>query len=126
MPRGGASDGRTTEYYPRPGLSSVREKLVLDYIADNLSRDFSLSELAGPVGLSRFHFSRSFRRATGLAPYQFIQTSRVERAKATISGSETSMATISQSVGFSRQAQFPAAFRKLTGLTPSPFRRTRR
>jgi AraC family transcriptional regulator len=107
-------------------LSGGQEKLVLDYIAANLHKELSLSELAGLVGLSRFHFGRSFRRTTGLAPYQFILSSRVERAKAILSGSETSMAEISASLGFGSQAQFSAAFRKLTGLTPSQFRRTRR
>jgi AraC-like DNA-binding protein len=107
-------------------LSGGQEKFVLTYIAENLHREVSLSELAGLVGLSRFHFSRSFRRTTGLAPYQFILASRVERAKAILSGSETSMAEISASLGFGSQTQFSAAIRKLTGLIPSQFRRTRR
>jgi AraC family transcriptional regulator len=84
-----------------------------------------INAIYGVVGLSRFHFSRSFRRTTGLAPYQFILASRVERAKAILSGSETTMAEISAGLGFGSQPQFSAAFRKLTGLTPSQFRRTR-
>ena len=114
-------------HVPDSGRLGVgQEKLVLEYIADNLHRDVSLSELAGLVGLSRFHFSRSFRRTTGLAPYQFILSSRVERAKAMLADTETSMLEISASTGFGTQGQFSAAFRKLTGLTPSQYRRTRR
>jgi AraC family transcriptional regulator len=113
-------------HVPESGrLSGGQEKFVLAFIAENLHRDVSLSELAGLVGLSRFHFSRSFRRTTGLAPYQFILASRVERAKTLLAGSEASMAEISASLGFGSQAQFSSAFRKLTGLTPSQFRRTR-
>jgi AraC family transcriptional regulator len=106
-------------------LSAVQEKRVLEYIAANLHRNVSLSDIAGLVALSRFHFSRSFRRTTGLAPYQFILSSRVERAKAILAETETSMLEISASLGFGTQAQFSAAFRRLTGLTPSQFRRTR-
>jgi AraC family transcriptional regulator len=114
-------------FVPDSGRLSVeQEKRVRDYIATNLHRNVSLSDLASLVGLSRFHFSRSFRRTTGLAPYQFILSSRVERAKTTLAETETSMLEISASLGFGTQAQFSAAFRKLTGLTPSQFRRSRR
>jgi AraC family transcriptional regulator len=62
--------------FKRPGarvpdsgrLGFAQEKLVLEFIRENLHRDISLSDLADLTGLSRFHFSRAFKRTTGLSP----------------------------------------------------------
>jgi AraC family transcriptional regulator len=107
-------------------LGTAQTKLVLEFIRENLHRDISLSDLAGVAGLSRFHFTRAFRRTTGLAPYRFILSARVERAKSSLVNSDKSMFEISQSLGFGNQGQFAAAFRKMVGITPSQFRRGHR
>jgi AraC family transcriptional regulator len=107
-------------------LGTAQTKLVLEFIRENLHRDISLSDLAGLAGLSRFHFTRAFKRTTGLSPYQFILSTRVERAKSSLANSDKSMLEISQSLGFGNQGQFAAAFRKLAGTTPSQFRRAHR
>jgi AraC family transcriptional regulator len=104
-------------------LGTAQAKLVLEFIRENLHRDISLSDLAGLAGLSRFHFTRAFKRTTGLSPYQFILSARVERAKSSLVNSDQSMFEISKSLGFGNQAQFAAAFRKLAGTTPTQFRR---
>ncbi len=107
-------------------LGSAQTKLVLEFIRENLHRDISLSDLAGVAGLSRFHFTRAFKRTTGFSPYQFILSARVERAKSSLANSDKSMLEISQSLGFGNQSQFTTAFRKLAGITPSQFRRDNR
>jgi AraC family transcriptional regulator len=107
-------------------LGTAQAKLVLEFIRENLHRDISLSDLAGLAGLSRFHFTRAFKRTTGLSPYQFILSARVERAKSSLAYSDKSMFEISQSLGFGNQGHFAAAFRKIVGTTPSQFRRGRR
>jgi AraC family transcriptional regulator len=110
-------------------LGTAQAKLVLEFIQENLHRDISLSDLAGLAGLaglSRFHFTRAFKRTTGLSPYQFILSARVKRAKSSLANSDKSMLEISQSLGFGNQGQFAAAFRKIVGTTPSQFRRGHR
>jgi len=107
-------------------LGTAQAKLVLEFIEENLHRDISLSDLADLAGLSRFHFARAFKRTTGLSPYRFILSGRVERAKSSLANSDKSMFEISQSLGFGNQGQFAAAFRKLAGTTPSQFRRGHR
>jgi AraC family transcriptional regulator len=65
----------------RGGLTPQQLNHVRDYITANLGGDISVSALAGLINLSRFHFIRAFKKATGMAPYHFVLSSRVERAK---------------------------------------------
>ena len=108
------------------GLVATRLTGVLEYIFDNLHRDISLSELAGVANLSRFHFLRSFKKATGIAPHQYIIRARVARAKTLLASGDLPIREISERAGFGTPAQFSATFRRMTGMTPGLFRRSYR
>ena len=51
-------------------------------LASQLSEPPSLEELAAAVNLSPFHFTRVFRRATGLPPHAWLRQRRLEQARA--------------------------------------------
>jgi AraC family transcriptional regulator len=103
-------------------LSGDRLNRVLTYIQDNLSRDITISELAAVAHLSEFHFARLFKRATGLAPHQFVITQRVERAKALIRKGQLSLVDVAATVGFSSQSHLCQHFKRIVGCTPAKFR----
>ena len=106
----------------RGGLTAQQLNHVRDYITANLGKDISLSELAGLVNLSRFHFIRAFKKTTGTAPYQFVISSRIERAKELLTEPNSSIAAVARSVGFHSTLQLDRAFRRLVGMTPSSYR----
>jgi AraC family transcriptional regulator len=54
----------------RGGLTPRQLSRVEEYVRANISKESSLAELANLIGLSRYHFSRAFKKSTGLAPYQ--------------------------------------------------------
>ena len=106
----------------RGGLTPRQLKHVRDYITANLDKDVSLSELAGLINLSRFHFIRVFKKTTGMAPCQFVLSRRVERAKELLVQPNCSIAAVARSVGFHSTLQLDRAFRRLVGMTPSSYR----
>jgi AraC family transcriptional regulator len=107
---------------PVGGLSRLHQRRVVDFVEANLSADIGLTELAGITGLSRFHFVRSFKKSTGVAPYHYLLRRRVERAQALLREGGLSMAEISRTVGFKSAARFNRAFRRICGAPPSTFR----
>jgi AraC family transcriptional regulator len=104
-------------------LSPNAERRVREYIRANLVKDVSLSELAAVAGLSRFHFSRSFRNSFGLAPRQYILKNRVEEAKLLIAEHGTGLPELSALLGFSTPARLAAAFKQYAGCTIGEFQR---
>lgn len=104
-----------------PNLASLARAVA--YIEDHPERNVSLAELAGAAGVSRFHFSRLFKRRVGMSPARFVERSRIERAKAMIVQAELSLADIAQAVGFADQSHFTRRFKFHEGLTPGQFAR---
>jgi AraC family transcriptional regulator len=104
-------------------LTSQQERLVCDFIAQNLARDLTLGELASLVGLSRFHFARIFKATFGQSTRQYLSRQRIERASALLTTTRMPVASIATTVGFGGMARFATAFRQHTGHTPSQFRR---
>ncbi len=108
--------------------ASFRPRAVrraIEYMHANLADSVRLEDIAGAVGLSLFHFSRTFRHATGLAPHRYLTQARVERVKALLLESEQSLAAIAEEAGFSDQSHMSKVFGKLAGTTPKHFRDSR-
>lgn len=104
------------------GLTPRQMSAVRDYIAANLHRNVSLEELASTASLSRFHFSRQFRVATGSTPHEFVLTHRLERVKELLRRTRRPIAVIAQDCGFADQSHLTRVFKKRFAVTPGDFR----
>jgi AraC family transcriptional regulator len=106
---------------PSGGLARNQTRSVLNYIESNLSRELTLSELAGITNLSLHHFARMFKQTIGVAPHRYVLERRVQRAKEMLCTSSASLVEISLSVGFSSQSHFTSTFHRMVGATPTEF-----
>jgi AraC family transcriptional regulator len=81
-----------------------------------------LSDLADLVAISPFHFSRLFKLATGLAPYQYVLARRLERAKNLLLTTTLSVREIAWSLGVDNVNHFRRKFIEQFGVRPSALR----
>jgi AraC family transcriptional regulator, regulatory protein of adaptative response / methylated-DNA-[protein]-cysteine methyltransferase len=81
----------------------------------------SLDDLAAAAGLSRFHFHRVFKAATGVTPKAYADAHRGKRVRAKLARSGTVTEAI-YAAGFNSNGRFYAASSDLLGMTPSAFR----
>jgi AraC family transcriptional regulator len=107
----------------RGGLPASKLRIVVRYIHEHLEMDLALHGLADVAGMNVHGFVRSFRQSTGLPPHQYVLRQRIERAKALLHDSLLSIAEVALRTGFANQSNFTTAFRRLTSVTPSAWRR---
>ncbi len=95
---------------------------AIEFIQANLAGDIRLADIAAAAGQSLFHFSRTFRAATGLTPHRYLTLSRVEKVRDLLRDSDRSLAAIADEAGFSDQSHMSKVFKNWTGSTPKQFR----
>jgi AraC family transcriptional regulator len=108
----------------RGGLPGWQQTKLTQYIDEHLVENISLSSLAELVQLSPYHFSRAFKQSFGQPPHRYLTGRRIERAKSLLADRKLSVTDIGFDIGFSEASAFASAFRKVTGETPSDYRRS--
>ncbi|MCF6371206.1 AraC family transcriptional regulator [Rhizobium halophilum] len=104
-------------------LPGFKLRRAVAHLEEHLAEPFNLAQLAKTVGMSEFHFSRLFKKATGLSPSRYFIRQRVARAQQLLQETDTSIIEIGMSVGYSSPSHFAQVFRRETGLPPSHYRR---
>ncbi|WP_263995381.1 helix-turn-helix transcriptional regulator [Mycobacterium yunnanensis] len=100
------------------------QQIVVDYLHSELDSRIDLDELAALVDMTTATFLPAFSTAFGTTPHQYLIEQRIERAKALLWGSQTSITDISASVGFSNPSHFATTFKNRVGVSPTVYRRS--
>lgn len=103
-------------------LPAYKLRKVIGVMNERLAEEFSLAALAQVVELSEYHFSRMFKRATGLSPSQYFIGLRMARARQLLLETPRSIIDIGLEVGYSSPSHFSQVFRREVGVTPSIYR----
>jgi AraC family transcriptional regulator len=99
-----------------------RVQIAKQHADSSLHTAVTLDELAAVAGMSPNHLLRTFRRAFGLTPHQYIVERRLERAKALLAGTSLPVTEICTEVGFESLGTFSWLFRRRVGFSPSEYR----
>jgi AraC family transcriptional regulator len=119
-----AHSSSPTTYQPiMGGLSPKILARAIERLRSDSDADVSLDALASDAGLSRFHFCRAFKESTGLSPHVWLRQHRLEQAMNLLRDTDASIAQVAAELGYASQTAFAAAFRRLSGETPSDWRR---
>ena len=115
--------GNSAEVQPNGGLAAWQRRKAVAYIEEHLAEPISLDALARLAGLSACYFCRAFRQSLGMPPQRYQLSQRIERAKTLLAKHAASVTDVSLTVGYNDTSAFCTAFRRVTGLTPSAYRR---
>jgi AraC family transcriptional regulator len=107
----------------RGGLASWQKRAVASYIEQHLDEHICLVSLAERARLSQHHFCRAFKQSFGVPPHRYHVQRRIEQAKLLLANRAISITDIGLTLGYSQTSSFSVAFRKLTGWTPTEYRR---
>lgn len=105
---------------PAP-LRAAVERMKLFYFEPH-----TVPQLAALAGMSPSHFSRVFKTSFGTSPIDWLRRERINQAKRRLGDTADPVQWIAEAVGYRDRFFFSKDFKKLTGLTPSEFRRRER
>lgn len=89
----------------------------------NLSHQWTVEEMAALVGLGTTLFNETVKRYSGFSPINYLINIRISEAMRLLKRSEISLTDIALDTGFYSSQHFSTTFKKLTGYTPSSFRK---
>ena len=99
---------------------------VAEYIDENHWQPLGLEGLAVIAGMSKYHFLRVFKEATGVTPHRYVLLKRIEAAKKILKTTEISVYEVSIRVGFKDECHFSRTFKNITQITPIQYRKRSR
>jgi AraC-like DNA-binding protein len=92
-------------------------------LRENLSHQWTVEELAALVGLGTTAFSEKVKSYTGFSPLNYLINIRISEAIKLLKRPDVHVTDIALDVGFYSSQHFATTFKKLTGYTPSEFRK---
>lgn len=102
------------------GLARRIRQVLEDCYSDRVRT--SLRAVAQCVGVSPCHAVRTFTRAMGLSPHQYLIQRRVNAARHLLAGGQPP-SLVAAAVGFADQSHLTMHFKRFTGITPSHYQR---
>ncbi|MFE5317596.1 helix-turn-helix domain-containing protein [Paenibacillus sp. NPDC056579] len=101
----------------------LRLKPALDYIESNYAEKIYTDTLGSLVNMSPFHFTRFFKKVTGVTPTNYINRYRVDMAKRLLIQQDLSITQIADLTGFCNVNYFDKVFKEMNGFTPLELRK---
>lgn len=95
---------------------------AIEYINNNIYNEITIDDICTKVHMSKYHFCRKFKNATGLTVMDYILKTRIVLAKNMLTKEKASVTEISNRCGFSSVSYFSRVFKRETGITPLKYR----
>jgi len=113
---------RAENYAVQPVSDAHRQMLeILDDIDANLATGVNLRSEAEKAGMTESTFSRHFSAINGISFKQYVVEKKIQRAIRLLQTTNAKMIDIALDSGFDSISGFYAAFKKVTGTTPSRY-----
>ena len=96
---------------------------VMRYIREQVSAETQIEDLAGMLGCSGDLFSRRFHAVFGESPKKYLQKELFFRAALLLVDPGMNVKEVAGALGFSSEFYFSKFFKRLSGMSPSEYRR---
>ncbi|MCX6217169.1 AraC family transcriptional regulator [Spirosoma sp.] len=112
------------DHYPNAQLTKqiIQAKRFIDA---NFGEGIDLKKMAGAAFYSKFHFIRCFKSLYGRTPNQYLTSVRILNAKQLLL-TDDSVTSVCYKVGFDSVTTFAGLFKRMTGTTPTEYRRRKK
>ncbi|MCP1135441.1 helix-turn-helix domain-containing protein [Paenibacillus polysaccharolyticus] len=98
----------------------------ISYMRRFMSEGISMDHLAKIAGLTPSSYSRSFKKAKGMSPTDYLNRLRIEEAKKQLIEENCVLKEVAESVGYGNEYYFSRKFKQMTGIAPSIYMKKHR
>ncbi|HWP97303.1 MAG TPA: helix-turn-helix transcriptional regulator [Syntrophomonadaceae bacterium] len=107
-------------------MYSGKEEMVKakEYMESHWLEEFDIDKIANAVNLSRYHFTRLFKKHTFMTPYSYYQDIKVKRLKEKLCDKNISIKQAFAACGIDYSGNYARIFKERVGMTPSQYRET--
>lgn len=120
------SEWRTINTLPsgvRDAAPDHRIRRAISYMRANMGAELDIDKLGAEACLSRAHFFKLFQQHTKLTPALYYNVLRMNAAFIALTQTQSPMAVLSESLGFSAQSHFTRFFQQHAGVNPTQYRK---
>ncbi len=103
--------------------SNKRIEAIHDYFMNNYRNEVNLEELSQLVNMAKGSLCRFFKENSGITLWEYLNHIKIEFACKMLMNNELSIAQVCFDSGFNNLNHFNRQFRKITGITPSSYRK---
>ena len=104
--------------------ASELPRQIAHYISQNYAAAIARDDIARALQVSEDYVSRTFRKETGMTPWQFLNRYRVLQAQKLLLTSSHNVTEIAALVGFTDPGYFVRVFHRETGKSPQHYRKS--
>lgn len=105
-------------------IEKIKNLLIQQVQAKEIKEHFSIGEfLSKAVNKDYSYISRLFSEVEGITLEQYFILQKIEKAKELLVYGEMNTSEISYQLGYSSLSHLSSQFKKITGLTPSEFKK---
>ena len=111
---------------PALSLSKLQADLAKEaaaWLAENLDRQVSVSELSGRFHVSQTHLQNAFKGVYGVPVSSYTRILKMQSAALRLIHTDSAILEIASEFGYSNAGKFASAFQKIMGETPGEYRK---
>lgn len=105
--------------------NAIMQKIysITAYVHSHYSSELSLDSISREFYVSPYYLSHQFKSITGTTLTEYIQMTRIRNAQQLLIHTRMKISVIAGQCGFNSFSQFNRVFHKLSGMSPSGFRK---
>lgn len=99
---------------------------IKNYIKQHFREEINLDTLAEAGHINKYYLAHSFKKFVGVSPIEYLIQTRIRESKILLETTNYPISDISTITGFSSQSFFSQSFKRVTNLSPTQYRNTRK
>ncbi|MCD2491339.1 AraC family transcriptional regulator [Lacrimispora sp. NSJ-141] len=108
---------------PQSAKDIARMKRAITFVQNSCHSTVTLNDIAGSCSLSQSECCRLFKRILHQSPMEYVITCRINKSLPLLAEGTLSITEIAGLTGFQSSSYFTETFRRMTGVTPSQYRK---